>query len=98
MQLSREVGTIRAENCGRPIQISQSTLIQRERMRQPLVEANGNWGTLPQIMRLAVESDARILELCRRGFAIKNLTQPVEGARHSWFRLVCDPDSGAVFQ
>ena len=53
-----------------------------------LIEARGAWVPLPKIMACAAQYNARILELRRLGFAIENKTERVNGARHSWFRLV----------
>jgi hypothetical protein len=53
-----------------------------------LIEAHGAWVPLPEIMACAAQYNARVLELRRLGFNIENRTERVDGARHSWFRLV----------
>ncbi len=54
-----------------------------------LIDAHGSWVALPQILALGIaQYNARILELRRLGFVIENKTERVNGARHSWFRLV----------
>ncbi len=57
-----------------------------------LIDAHGSWVPLPQILALGIaQYNARILELRRLGFVIENKTERVNGARHSWFRLVNSP-------
>ncbi len=57
-----------------------------------LIDAHGSWVPLPEILKLGVaQYNARIFELRRMGFLIENRTQRVNGARHSWFRLVNSP-------
>ena len=57
-----------------------------------LVDADGSWVTLPQILTPGIaQYNARILELRRLGFVIENKTERVNGTRHSWFRLVSSP-------
>jgi hypothetical protein len=61
-----------------------------------LVEARGAWVSLPEVMALGIaQYNARIFELRRLGFTIENRTEtdPGTGARHSWFRLVNEPES-----
>ena len=61
---------------------------QRARILRVLIEARGAWVPLPQIMTCAAQYNARIFELRRLGFKIENRTGEIDGARHSWFRLV----------
>ncbi len=57
-----------------------------------LIDAHGSWVPLPEILALAIaQYGARIHELRRLGFNIENRTERVNGARHSWFRLVNSP-------
>ncbi len=57
-----------------------------------LIDAHGSWVPLPEILKLGIaQYNARILELRRLGFTIENKTQGVNGARHSWFRLLNSP-------
>ncbi len=57
-----------------------------------LICARGSWVPLPEILKLGVaQYNARILELRRLGFTIENRTERVNGARHSWFRLLNSP-------
>lgn len=53
-----------------------------------LIEARGQWVSLPEILPMAAQYSARIHELRRLGFSIENKTANVGGQRHSWFRLV----------
>jgi hypothetical protein len=64
---------------------SRST--QRARILGLLQAANGGWVPLPQIADCAAQYKARIFELRREGFKIRNRTKEVDGVRHSWFRL-----------
>lgn len=64
---------------------------QRDRILRLLIDARGAWVPLPEIIELAAQYNARILELRRLGFNIENRTERVDGARHSWFRLVSSP-------
>jgi hypothetical protein len=51
---------------------------------------------LPEILALGiVQYNARIFELRRLGFRIKNRTQEINGVKHSWFRLVQKPEQPA---
>jgi hypothetical protein len=61
---------------------------QRARILRLLIDARGEWVPLPEIMACAAQYNARILELRRAGFNIENRTEGVDGARHSWFRLL----------
>jgi|SRR5208283_4880731 len=65
---------------------------QRGRIHVLLIAASGGWVPLPEILSLGIlQYGTRILELCRMGFNIENRTARVDGARHSWFRLVSSP-------
>src|SRR5437667_8319536 len=48
------------------------------------------WVPLPEILACAAQYKARIHELRRMGFTIKNRTERVHGERHSWFRLLAE--------
>lgn len=66
-----------------------SSKTQRSRILRLLIEAHGAWVPLPDILALGIaQYGARILELRRTGFNIENRTEHIDGARHSWFRLV----------
>ena len=59
-----------------------------------LIDAHGSWVPLPQILALGIaQYGSRIFELRRLGFVIENKTERINGARHSWFRLVNSPRS-----
>jgi hypothetical protein len=60
---------------------------QRAAILNLLISARGGWVPLPKITDCAAQYNARIFELRNLGFQIKNRTEVVEGARHSWFRL-----------
>jgi hypothetical protein len=64
---------------------------QRGEILGLLIAARGDWVPLPRIADCAAQYNARIFELRRLGFCIKNRTQGVNGARHSWFRLEPKP-------
>ena len=67
---------------------------QRSRVLRLLLDANGRWVPLPQILDLQISQyGARIFELRGLGFAIENklATDPKTGKRHSWFRLLKFP-------
>jgi hypothetical protein len=71
---------------------------QRSRILGLLVEARGGWVPLPEIIKCAAQYNARIFELRRLGFKIENRTEEIDGARHSWFRLLnssAAPQSGS---
>jgi hypothetical protein len=67
--------------------VKDSRATQRGRILELLIAARGDWVLLPKITDCAAQYNARIFELRRLGFRIKNRTQVVNGARHSWFRL-----------
>jgi hypothetical protein len=56
-----------------------------------LIDARGGRVLLPEIMACAAQYNARILELRRMRFNIENRTERVDGARHSWLRLISSP-------
>ena len=65
---------------------------QHSRILRLLIDARGQWVPLPQILELRISQfGARILELRRAGFDIENRTEQIDGARHSWYRLVSSP-------
>jgi hypothetical protein len=53
-----------------------------------LISARGGWVPSPDIAAIAQQYNARLFELRRLGFQIENRTEEINGARHSWFRLV----------
>jgi hypothetical protein len=62
-----------------------------------LLQANaGAWVSLPEILALKISQyGTRIKELRDEwGFTIENRIETVNGARHSWFRLVNEPPAG----
>lgn len=70
-----------------------SRLTQRARILQVLLEARGQEVPLADILDLRIgQYGSRLLELRRLGFKIRNRTQTIDGRRHSWFRLVLQPD------
>jgi hypothetical protein len=65
---------------------------QRAAVLRLLVDAKGGWVALPDVLALGIaQYNARVFELRRAGFVIENKTERVNGARHSWFRLVNSP-------
>ena len=64
---------------------------QRGMILDLLISARGDWVPLPKITDCAAQYNARIFELRRLGFRIKNRTKEVNGAKHSWFRLESGP-------
>jgi hypothetical protein len=62
---------------------------QRSRILRLLIDARGEWVPLPEIMACAAQYNARVYELRRLGFDVKNKTETdsATGVRHSWFRL-----------
>lgn len=60
---------------------------QRAKILAELVPARGEWVPLPRVTQHAAQYNARGYELRRMGLTIKNKTQDLAGARHSWFRL-----------
>jgi hypothetical protein len=75
---------------------ASATLVHRKTqsaaLLRLLIDAHGSWVPLPQILTLGIaQYGARIHELRRLGFAIENRTERVNGARHSWFRLLNSP-------
>ena len=78
------------------LNFSGARLVQRKTqsaaLLRLLIDAHGSWVALPEILALGIaQYGARILELRRMGFNIENRTERVNGARHSWFRLVNSP-------
>lgn len=75
------------------IQVDSGAKTQRARILRLLIDADGAWVPLPEIMACAAQYNARVLELRRLGFTIENKTEHVDRARHSWFRLIASPTS-----
>jgi hypothetical protein len=48
----------------------------------------------PEIAACAQQYNSRVFDLRRLGFRIENRTEEIDGARHSWFRIV--PTSSAA--
>jgi len=69
---------------------------QRAEILGLLISAGGAEVPLPKITECAAQYNARIFELRRAGFRIKNRTQEVNGARHSWFWLESTPTSRTI--
>ena len=66
---------------------------QRQKLLELLQSRPNQWIPLPEIMRLGLaQYNARILELRHSGYKIENKIQDIEGIRHSWFKLVPQPD------
>jgi hypothetical protein len=57
---------------------------------RPLIQANGGWVPLPEIMALGIaQYNTRPHELRRMGFRIENkLETEDDGMKHSWYRLL----------
>jgi hypothetical protein len=61
---------------------------QRERILHLLASANGRWVQLPEILQLGcAQFGARLLELRRSGYDIRNKTERKNGKLMSWYRL-----------
>jgi hypothetical protein len=71
--------------------MNDSRATRRDQILELLIGARGDWVPLPKIADCAAQYNARIFELRRLGFRIKNRTQEVHGARHSWYRLESGP-------
>jgi hypothetical protein len=72
----------------------ESSSSQRARILRLLIEARGGWVPSPEIAACAQQYNSRVFDLRRLGFRIENCTEEIDGARHSWFRLV--PTSSAA--
>lgn len=66
---------------------------QRAKILKELASARGDWVPLPRVTQHAAQYNARIFELRRMGFVIRNRTKDVDGVRHSWFRLEKSPST-----
>jgi hypothetical protein len=61
---------------------------QRAELLGLLLQANGRWVGLPEILDLKIaQYNSRIHELRKQKFQIESRTEVIDGARHSWFRL-----------
>ncbi len=78
-----------------PRSAPESSSTQRSRILSLLISARGGWVSLPEIAALACQYNSRLLDLRRLGFRIENRTKEVDGARHSWYRLVSNPVESA---
>lgn len=73
-------------------------MTQHSKILNLLKDNKNNWVSLPEILHLGIaQYNARILELRALGHKIENKTQEVEGVRHSWYRLVVEPNQQEVF-
>jgi Helix-turn-helix domain len=65
---------------------------QQGKILNLLLHAKGRWVSLPEILGLGIaQYGARIFELRRLGFRIRNRTERVEGQIRSWFCLERQP-------
>lgn len=64
-----------------------SARTQRERILNLLISSKGQWIPVIEIAALAKQYNARLLELRRMGFQIKNRIREENGERLSWFML-----------
>ena len=66
---------------------------QRELILTMFQRANNAEVPLTAILQLKISHfGARIFELRREGYVIKNRTEHINGAVHSWYRLLSSPD------
>jgi hypothetical protein len=66
---------------------------QSIRLLELFVQANGAEVPLTAILQLRISQfGARIFELRRQGFVIKNRTEHINGTVHSWYHLESSPD------
>jgi hypothetical protein len=64
-------------------------ITQQKRILTLLNSRPNQWVPLPDILDLHIaQYGTRIKELRADGFQIENKTEWINGARHSWFRLV----------
>jgi hypothetical protein len=68
-----------------------SRATQRGRILNLLISGRGGWVPSPDLARLALQYNSRLLECRKLGFQIESRVKKVDGARHSWFRLVSGP-------
>jgi hypothetical protein len=66
---------------------------QKEEILELLRSRKGQWVPLPELLSIAAQYGARVMELRRAGFDIANKTERVGRMTHSWFMLVSEPDS-----
>jgi hypothetical protein len=69
----------------------ESSSSQRARILRLLIEVRGGWVPSPEIAACAQQYNSRLFDLRRLGFRIENRTEEIDGARHSFFRLVSSP-------
>lgn len=61
-------------------------LSQEERLRALFEAHQGEWVALPTILSMGIaQYNARLFSLRRKGMAIKNKTQMIDGVIHSWY-------------
>ena len=70
---------------------------QRQRILQLLREREGGWVPSPELAAIALQYNARVLELRRQGYNIENKAQHVNGQVHGAFRLVLPKEQGQLF-
>jgi hypothetical protein len=69
---------------------------QRAKILAELVSARGDWVPLYRVTQHAAQYNARVYELRRMGFVIRNRTREVDRVRHSWFRLERGPSEATL--
>lgn len=74
---------------------SRST--QRDRILALLKSRAGKWISSYELAGIALQYDARVLELRRMGHDIENRAQHVNGQVHGAFRLVLPKEQGQLF-
>jgi len=79
-------------------QAPENAKTQRARILGVLLQARGEWVPLPEILALRVaQYGARIHELRRLGFRIRNRTEHRDGQVFSYFRLEAGPAQLSLF-
>ena len=70
---------------------------QHQRILQLLREREGGWVPSYELAAIALQYNARVLELRRQGYNIENKAQHVNGQVHGAFRLVLPKEQGQLF-
>ena len=76
----------------------RSRTTQRDRLLRFLEQNAGQWVPSYELAAIALQYNARVLELRRAGYNIENKAQHVDGQIHSAFRLVPAGGQAKLFE
>ena len=68
---------------------------QQAKILSLLVAACGGWVSAVELSKISLQYSARVKELRKQGFQIKNRVEVVGRTKHGYFRLISEPVLGS---